>query len=198
MPTLNPKLYNFASIQGISEHQLREHYKLYEGYVSKVNELDAMDKLSDCFKDANATFSCMRSVKLGETFALNGVLLHQLYFENITNSISGGSPNAKMTKLINSQWGNKDNFLKYIKNACLSVRGWVVVCVDCLTKALRVIGLDAHDVGSIWCANPLIVIDVYEHAYFMDFGTNRGSYVDTVFSNLNWNIINGRANCVRI
>ena len=196
MPNLKPKLYNFASIQGISEHQLREHYSLYEAYVKKVNELDSMDKLSDCFKDANATFSCMRSVKLGETFALNGVILHQLYFENITNPC--GSPNSKMMKLINSQWHSKENFMNCIKSACLSMRGWVIVCVDYLTKSLRIIGLDAHDVGSLWCATPLMVIDVYEHAYFLDFGTNRGKYVDTIFGNLNWNSINARVNCVRI
>ena len=192
MSNISPITYNLNSVKGISQTQLSEHYKLYEGYIKQVNALDSLNKNANCFKNSNSTFSSMRSIKLGESFALNGALLHQFYFENIT--FPGNTPSNKMLELIRCQWISYDNFINYLKKACLSVHGWVTVCIDTLTKCLRIAGSDAHDIGSLWCTQPLIVIDVYEHAYFLDFGTNRAKYVDIILETLNWKVINSRLN----
>lgn len=190
---IEAKCFKPTKIKGLSEKQVEEHLKLYKGYVSKVNDISKASKDPEAYSGANPTFSAMRCLKLGESFALNGVLLHELYFENILCSNECKfNPDSKIAKLINNQFFSKKYFIDYLKQVALSVRGWAVVCIDNITKRLRVVGLDAHDVGSIWCATPLLVIDVYEHAYFMDFGTNRGKYLDTIFESINWSVIETR------
>lgn len=187
---LTPKEYDFSSVQGISLKQLQQHYKLYEGYVSKINEIWNIPNDAKEFKDSNATYSKMRSLKLGETFALDGVKLHQLYFQNMTGGFN--NPTGEIIKLIKRDFNSCENFLQYFKNVGLAVRGWAILAIDPLDNRLHVFGADAHDVGAVWDAYPLLVMDVYEHAYFMDFGTDRSKYIDTFIKNINWRIVNGR------
>ncbi|EGO89303.1 superoxide dismutase [Clostridium botulinum C] len=197
MADLKAKTYNFESIKGMTSKQLDEHYKLYLGYINKINEIDKMSKNSQFYSGSNPTYSTMRSLKMGETYSLDGVILHQYYFQNITNSNDYISD--KLINIICTQWGCLDNFLSYLKEVCLAMRGWAVVCFDPLTSLLRITGSDLHDYGPIWCSYPILVIDVYEHAYFMDFGTNRAKYIDVMFKNLNWKVISSRFNkCISL
>lgn len=189
---IEAKPFSSELINSLSERQVNEHLKLYKGYVAKVNEISKSTKDCEAFTGSNPTYSCMRSVKLGESFALNGVKLHELYFENISGSSSKCSADSEFSKLIKEQYSDCECFKSYLKQAALSVRGWAVVAIDSVTKRLRVIGLDAHDVGSVWCAFPLLVIDVYEHAYFIDYGTDRGKYLDDLLENINWAIVEAR------
>ncbi|MTK13112.1 MAG: superoxide dismutase [Clostridiaceae bacterium] len=187
---LTPKEYDFSSVQGITSKQLQQHYKLYEGYVSKMNEIWNIPNDAKEFKDSNATYSKMRSLKLGETFALDGVKLHQLYFQNMTGGFN--NPTGEIIKLIKRDFNSYENFLQYFKNVGLAVRGWAILAIDPLDNRLHVFGSDAHDVGAVWKSYPLLIMDVYEHAYFMDFGTDRSKYIDTFIKNINWRIVNGR------
>lgn len=187
---LTPKEYDFSSVQGITLKQLQQHYKLYEGYVSKMNEIWNIPNDAKEFKDSNATYSKMRSLKLGETFALDGIKLHQLYFQNMTGGFN--NPTGEIIKLIKRDFNSCENFLQYFKNVGLAVRGWAILAIDPLDNRLHVFGSDAHDVGAVWDSYPLLVMDVYEHAYFMDFGTDRNKYIDTFIKNINWRIVNGR------
>ncbi|WML35457.1 superoxide dismutase [Clostridium sp. OS1-26] len=187
---LTPKEYDFSSVKGITPRQLQQHYKLYEGYVSKLNEIWNIPNDAKEFKDSNATYSKMRSLKLGETFALDGVKLHQLYFQNMTGGFN--NPTGEIIKLIERDFNSYENFLQYFKNVGLAVRGWAILAIDPLDNKLHVFGADAHDVGAVWDSYPLLVMDVYEHAYFMDFGTDRSKYIDTFIKNINWRIVNSR------
>ncbi|GIM28949.1 superoxide dismutase [Clostridium polyendosporum] len=185
-----PKNYAFATVKGITQKQLQEHYTIYKGYVTKLNEIDSASRNAADFPNPNATYSSLRSLKLGETYALDGIKLHELYFENITNSTC--CIDGEMLKLIKNQWNSYENFMSYIKNTGLSMRGWIIIALDPLTYRLRVIGSDAHDVGAVWDCYPILVIDVYEHAYFLDFGTNKGKYLEVIFENINWKVVNKR------
>lgn len=187
---LTPKEYDFSSVQGITLKQLQQHYKLYEGYVSKMNEIWNIPNDAKEFKDSNATYSKMRSLKLGETFALDGVKLHELYFQNMTGGFN--NPTGEIIKLIKRDFNSYENFLQYLKNVGLAVRGWAILAIDPLDNKLHVFGSDAHDVGAVWDSYPLLIMDVYEHAYFMDFGTDRSKYIDTFIKNINWRIVNSR------
>lgn len=190
---IEAKSFDTSKIKGLTTKQLDEHLKLYKGYVAKVNEITKTYADADSIKGSNPTYSPMRSVKLGETFALNGVLLHELYFENIScNGDSKCLAHGNMVGLLDEQFGGYEAFMKYLKDAALSVRGWAIVTIDAVTHRLRVIGADAHDVGSVWSAYPLLVIDVYEHAYFIDFGTDRAKYLDTIFESINWEVVEKR------
>lgn len=183
--------FDFSTVKGITLKQLEEHYKLYEGYVNKLNEIWNITKDADEFEDPNTTYSSMRSLKLGETYALDGVKLHELYFENITG-VNKGRPSNEMLQLIRRDFISYDNFLSYLKKVGQSMRGWAIVTIDHLDGKLHIIGSDAHDVGAVWESHPLLVLDVYEHAYFYDFTTARGKYIDIFLQNINWNVVNKR------
>lgn len=182
--------YNFSSVKGMTSKQIQEHYKLYIGYVNKLNEIWNKTNDAKSYGESSPTYSEMRSLKLGETFALDGVKLHQLYFENITGGAN--TPTGEIVNLIKRDFGSYENFLQYLKSAGLAMRGWVVLAIDPLDNKLHIFGSDAHDVGAIWSAFPLMIMDVYEHAYFLDFGTDRKKYIDTFIENINWQIVNNR------
>lgn len=190
MKNLESKNYNFQTVNGISQNQLDNHYKLYTGYINNLNKLDSCSKDFNQYLNSNPTHCCLRSIKLGESYSYDGVRLHELYFENITNGNNDISNDLK--DLICAEWQSLENFKGYLKQVCLAMRGWAIVCYDELTDSLRITGSDLHDQGAFWCCNPILVIDVYEHAYFMDFGADRAKYIDTIFENLNWSVISNR------
>lgn len=190
MFNLKPKVFDFSSVKGISKKQLDEHYKLYVGYVSKVNEIWNIPYIPADFTNSNATYSKMRSLKLGETYSLGGVKLHNLYFENMT----GGNniPSGPLANAIKSQFSSYENFISYLTDVGLAMRGWVNLCIDPLDNKLHIIGSDAHDTGVVWLSYPILTMDVYEHAYFMDFGTDKKKYISTFIQNINWDVLNNR------
>jgi len=185
----------FKELRGFTARQISEHHDvLYAGYVKKLNEIQ--DKLKVITgSDANATMSEVRTLKLGETFAANGAKLHELYFDNLGGS--GGEPSGKIAEMMNKTFGSFTNF-KTIFTACgVSVRGWVVLAYDLDDKVLRIYSGDAHDVGAVWNAVPLLVLDVYEHAYFLDYGTKRKDYIDAFFNNISWDEVNQRLKTIK-
>lgn len=190
MYNFKPENFDFQSVKDISMKQLNEHYKLYAGYVSKLNEIWNTPYIPADYTDSNATMSRMRSLKLGETYSLNGVKLHNLYFENIV----GGNniPYGPILNAIINQFSSYDKFISYLTNVGLSMRGWVVLTIDCLDSKLHIIGSDSHDIGAVWLSCPILIMDVYEHAYFMDFGTNKKEYITTFIENINWKVLNQR------
>jgi len=170
----------------LSERQFSEHTKLYEGYVKKAGEIGEKLKAS-AFEDANATLSEVRSLRRGETFAACGIKLHELYFENLGASKLSG----EIAKEIEAKWGSFEKFRKAFAASALSVRGWVVLAWDYDLKRLKIYATDSHD-NAIWNAVPLLVLDVYEHAYFMDFGADRKRYVEEFFNNIDWEKVGKR------
>lgn len=190
MDNIKAQTFDFKSIQGISTKQLEEHYKLYIGYVNKLNEIWNIPYTPEGFTGSNPTYSKMRSLKLGETYALDGVKLHQLYFENMTGG--NNTPNGPTLNSIINEFSSYDTFISYFTNVGLSMRGWAILSIDPLDNKFHIIGSDAHDVGAVWHSHPILVMDVYEHAYFMDFGTDRGKYISTFIKNINWNVLNNR------
>lgn len=190
MYNLKPKIFDFKSVKGITQKQLDEHYKLYTGYVSILNEIWNTPYIPANYTNSNTTYSKMRSLKLGETYSLNGVKLHNLYFDNMV----GGSnvPYGPILNTIISQFSSYDNFISYLTNVGLSMRGWVTLSIDPIDNRLHLEGSDSHDTGALWLSYPILVMDVYEHAYFMDFGTDRKKYTSTFIENINWRVLNDR------
>ncbi|SMC24620.1 superoxide dismutase, Fe-Mn family [Clostridium acidisoli DSM 12555] len=190
MYNIKPETFNFKSVKGISTKQLDEHYKLYVGYVNKLNEIWNTPYIQGNYLDSNATYSKMRSLKLGETYSLNGVKLHNLYFENMTNG--NNTPHGLALDMITRQFSSYDNFISYLTNVGLSVRGWALLSIDSIDSKFHIIGSDLHDTGAVWLSYPILVMDVYEHAYFMDFGTDKKKYINTFIQNINWKVLNDR------
>jgi Fe-Mn family superoxide dismutase len=184
---MKPSLLN---LNGISQRQITEHFDiLYKGYVKKVNEIS--EKLPHASKEeANPTYSCFRELKLEETFARNGAVLHELYFLNL-----GGynrEPSNLLIEALARSFGSYKEWEKDFKATALSARGWAMLVFDPRDENLRNYLLDAHNIGVVIHSMPLLVLDVYEHAYFIDYGARRKPYVDAFMSNIDWDVVNQR------
>ncbi len=175
-------------LNGISARTIKEHYKLYEGYVNKANEARAKLAQVDLAK-GNATYSDIRALKRGESYALDGVKLHELYFAELGGK---GKPGGDIVKAIQSQYGSYDRFLAEFRGAGLSGRGWAVLAFDPEWEELFIYITDDQHNGHVIQSVPILPMDVFEHAYYIDYGTSRGEYIDAFFRNLDWTVINQR------
>lgn len=178
-----------TSLKGISQKTIEIHHgKLYAGYVNKTNEIS--EKLGELRKsgkaEGNQIFSDLRGLKLGETFARNGMYLHENYF-----SILGGDGQARgeIVKAIEEKWGSMDEFVKYFSACGMAARGWAILAWDLNEQKLMQYNCDAQNHGGVWGCIPIIALDVYEHSYFIDTGSDRASYIKAFFENLNWDKI---------
>ncbi|HEX3099872.1 MAG TPA: superoxide dismutase [Patescibacteria group bacterium] len=177
------KFDSINGVDGMSERLMTEHYKLYEGYIKKANEITEKLKTVD-LSTANATQSDLRALKMGYSFAVNAIKSHELYFGNISGK--GGQPNGWLGQQIEKHFGSFENWQADMKATGIAARGWVWTAFDWQTGSLFNYLGDAHDAFPIWHATPLIALDVYEHAYMIDYGVARADYIDTFFKNLNW------------
>jgi Fe-Mn family superoxide dismutase len=181
-------------LPGLTLKMLNEHFKLYEGYVKKTNEIQA--KLESADKsEANGVFSYIGELKRQETFAVNGMKLHEVYFGHLGGD---GQPKGELVKMIERDFGSLESWKLDMIATGLAARGWAVLAFDFKDNQLHNYGADAHNIGAVWGAIPLIVLDVYEHAYFMDYGINRKDYINSFFANLDWDFANKIAKDARL
>jgi len=177
-------------LKGISAKTIQEHYKLYEGYVNKVNETREKLQAIDVSK-GNTTYSEVRALKRGESYALDGVKLHELYFEQLGGP-SKSRPGGDLLKGIEASFGSYDRWLAEFKGSGLSARGWAILAYDLDQKELfHYITDDQHD-GHVIRTVPILPLDVFEHSYFIDYGTKRADYMQAFFDNLDWSIVTKR------
>jgi Fe-Mn family superoxide dismutase len=174
-------------LEGISRETVEAHYKLYQGYVNKRNEV--LTKLADVdLGSANQVYSDLRSLKVDLTFALGGIKNHELYFEHLGGP--GGDPSGVFAAVVKRDFGSIDAWRADLKATGLAGRGWAWTAYDWdEARLFNYIG-DAQNTFPVWNATPLVALDVYEHAYFIDFGTDRGAYIDAFFNNLDYDVVN--------
>ncbi len=181
-----PKKFELKGLDGISENQISQHRDiLYAGYVNKLNEIEERLKTVDISK-ANQIFSDLRALKADETFALNGVIFHELYFENL-----GGKnlkPKGELSDLIAKEFGSFDKWSDNFKACGLSARGWVLMGINTYDGKIHNYCLDTHNFNVPASFIPMLVMDVYEHAYTIDYGVKRQPYIDAFMKNIDWNV----------
>ena len=202
-----PKPLSFRTpLNGISDRTLQVHHdKLYAGYVDKKNEIE--NRLEELGREivhdedkGNTTYSELRGLKDGETFAVNGVYLHEWYFEILGGD--GKFENAdELVNALTENFGSVESFIKYFSECAMAARGWTVLAWNTKESRLWIYNSDAHNQGGVWGALPVIVLDVYEHAYFMDYGADRQAYLKAFWKNFNWTAANDlfkRASSIRL
>lgn len=160
------------------------HDKLYVGYVNKTKEIEEQLKHVDP-ATANQVYSPYRALKANEAFARNGVTLHESYFSTLGGSEAPDEHSALFTQIL-QDFGSLDNLRIHLTATGMAVRGWAVLAWDMNDKKLHVYGCDSHEQGGIWGAFPVLTLDVYEHAYFMDYGSDRKSYIEDFWKNIHW------------
>jgi Fe-Mn family superoxide dismutase len=185
---LKPRLYE---LDGISRESVEAHYKLYQGYVAKRNEiLGALGEVD--LSSANQVYSEIRALKVDLTFAIGGIKNHEIYFEHLGGD--GGDPDGAVGDLIERDFGSAGNWKADLTATGMAGRGWAWTAYDWDEARLFNYLGDAQNTFPIWNATPLIALDVYEHAYFLDYQTDRAGYIEAFFANLDWSTVNDWVN----
>lgn len=178
-------------LKGISDQQLEYHFEThYKGYVNKLNEIWEKLAMVDRTK-ANQNFSDYRALKVEETFNYMGVVLHELYFENLKDGMNTKA-SSKLVEMIEKNFGSWDKWKEDFRACGIAHRGWAVLVCDLSKRKLINNGLDAHNMYGLLNSIPILVMDVYEHAYYTDQGPKRGPYIDSFFENVNWSVVSKR------
>ncbi|MFQ3676551.1 MAG: Fe-Mn family superoxide dismutase [Fimbriimonadaceae bacterium] len=199
MPNVEPKLvavpqaipdkvYTTERV-GISRRTHDEHLKLWQGYANQTNNIRrALAELDTDPAKANQIFSQIRALKVDYTFAYEGLINHNVYFETIGGQ--GGAPTGKVAELIDAAYGSYEAWARDFKSTGIAGRGWVYLAYDHAEgRVFNYIG-DAQNTFPIWNHSLLLAMDVYEHAYFLDFGTARAQYIDAYLQVIDWDAVN--------
>ncbi len=182
------KAKNFGSIRelnGISKRTMTEHYTLYQGYVKKWNEIVDKLKAAD-MSAANQVYSDFRALSVEMSFALSGIKNHEVYFGHLGGD--GAPPTGSFAGQIDTDFGSFDQLKKILSAAGMSARGWAWLVWDRDLQRLLVIVGDTQNTYLNWNAAPLVALDVYEHAYFIDYGAARAAYIESFFNNIDWSV----------
>ena len=182
---------------GISRKTHDEHLKLWQGYANKTNEIrKALGEMEVDPAKANQIYSQMRALKVDYTFAYEGYINHNVYFETLGGN--GGPATGKVAELINAAYGSFDKWLADFKATGIAGRGWVYLAYDHAEKRVfNYIG-DAQNSFPIWNHTLLLAMDVYEHAYYLDFQTARAKYIDAYLQCIDWGAVNARGEGVKL
>jgi superoxide dismutase, Fe-Mn family len=171
---------NLIGMQGFSDALLQMHFKLYEGYVKNANEL--LTKLKS-MEASSYEYGALKR-RLGWEF--DGMRLHELYFDNLGGSGILDKASPLMTALT-SQFGSYDKWKKdFVATGSMRGIGWAILYFDPEQKRLVNCWINEHDLGHLATCQPLLIMDVFEHAYMPQYGLDRAQYIDAFFSNINW------------
>jgi Fe-Mn family superoxide dismutase len=175
---------------GFSETLLKNHFTLYQGYVTNTNKvLEILDLMLKEGKTTSPEFAELKR-RLGWEF--NGMRLHELYFENL----GGAAPlslNGKLAGKMVESFGSVELWEKDFRGVgAMRGIGWAVLYHDPATGRLINFWVNEHDVAHPAGCTPLLIMDVFEHAFMIDYGLKRADYIEAFFRNINWNAVEGR------
>ena len=176
------------TMQGISKTTMEAHYALYQGYVKKYNEI--VSRLAEMQAEpasANQTYSEIRALKIDLSFAIGGVKNHELYFGHLGGK--GGEPEGRVAELIERCFGSFGAWKADLKATGIAARGWAWLAYDRDWDYVFNYAGDAQNTFPIWNAVPILGLDVYEHAYYLDYQTARAKYIDAFFEVIDWHVV---------
>jgi Fe-Mn family superoxide dismutase len=178
----------YYELPGLSKKLIADHFKLYEGYIKRLNKIHRT--LEDLPKKVDR-FEYQRLLS-EEGFLRNAVVLHELYFQQLT---PGGHGDPRR---IFGQQDVTDQLLDRLALAALGSTGWAVVGRDGWRGNDFIFTMKEHGQGFVAGAWPLLVLDAYEHAYMPEYGLEKGDYIAAFFSNVDWLTVEGRAVTARV
>lgn len=177
-------------MEGFSDTLLNNHFTLYKGYVTNTNK--AMDSLAALLKDGKIASPEYAELKRRLGWEFNGMRLHEYYFENL----GGKTPlnkAGKLSKLITDNFGSYETWMQDFKGtAAMRGIGWTILYQDTLAGKMFNQWINEHDTGHPAGCNPVIILDVFEHAYITDYGLKRADYIEAFTKNINWETVERR------
>ena len=185
------KDYNkLIGMEGFSETLLKNHFALYQGYVTNTNKvLDTLDQMLKTDRTGTPEFAELKR-RLGWEF--NGMRLHEYYFENLGGK-TGIDKGGRLGKKLSEDFGSYDAWEKDFKaTGTMRGIGWVVLYQDIANGKLINFWINEHDVSHPAGCNPLLIMDVFEHAFMLDYGLKRADYINAFFKNIDWKSVEAR------
>lgn len=185
------KDYNrLLGMEGFSDTLLKNHFTLYQGYVANtIRLLETLDQMLKGGKTGSPEYAELKR-RLGWEF--NGMRLHEYYFENLGGKGSL-EKESKLFKKIADDFGSYETWEKELKTVgTMRGIGWAILYQDNLTKRLFNFWINEHDVGHPAGCVPVLIMDVFEHAFMIDYGLKRADYIEAFFKNINWKVVESR------
>ena len=179
-----------VGLPGFSETLLKNHFTLYQGYVTNTNKV--LETLELMLKEGNTSIPEFAELKRRLGWEFNGMRLHELYFENLGGS-APLSPDGKLAGKMVESFGSIQLWEKDFR-AVGAMRGigWAVLYQDYATGRLINFWVNEHDVAHPAGGNPILIMDVFEHAFMLDYGLKRADYIEAFFRNINWTTVEAR------
>ena len=177
-------------IEGFSEEMLKNHFTLYQGYVTNTNKVFViLEQMLKEGKTANPEFAELKR-RLGWEF--NGMRLHEYYFDNLGGKASL-DPDGRLAKNLTGSFGSVDAWEKDFRaTGAMRGIGWTVLYQDPANGRLINFWINEHDVSHPAGCMPLLVMDVFEHAFMLDYGLKRADYIEAFFKNIGWTAVEAR------
>lgn len=177
-------------MDGFSETLLKNHFTLYQGYVNNTNKL--MQILDTMLKEDKVGTPEYAELKRRMGFEFNGMRLHEYYFGNL-----GGKDNyndyQKVVQAIENSYGSYAQWEKDFKaTGAMRGIGWVILYKDNINGTLFNQWINEHETGHFAGCTPILVMDVFEHAFITDYGLKRADYIEAFFKNIKWEAVENR------
>ncbi len=177
--------------KGFSDNLLNNHFKLYQGYVINTNKLAEM--LLNMVKEGKTGTPEFAELKRRFGWEFNGMRLHELYFGNINKKKKTLPEGSKLYKKMVESFGSGENCKKdFIASGGIRGIGWVILVYDKEGDRLFNVWINEHDTGYLAGAVPLLVMDVFEHAFMLDYGLNRAEYINSFIEAVDWDEVSRR------
>jgi len=177
-------------MEGFSETLLKNHFTLYQGYVTNTNKL--LETFSQMVNEGKVGTPEFAELKRRLGWEFNGMRLHEYYFENLGGK-GGLEKTRKLFKKVSEEFGSFEAWEKEFR-AIGMIRGigWAILYQDPFTGRLINFWINEHDVGHPAGCAPLLILDVFEHAFMIDYGLKRADFIEAFFKNIHWKAVEGR------
>ena len=181
---------NLIGMEGFSENLLRNHFTLYQGYVTNTNKLS--DLLAAILKEGKTGTPEYSELKRRFGFEFNGMRLHEYYFENLGGKAPLDKSGAVVKKLADIYGSYEAWEQDFRATGAMRGIGWAILYQDDVTGWLFNQWINEHEVGHLAGCRPILVMDVFEHAFMIDYGLKRADYIESFFKNINWTAVEKR------
>ncbi len=181
---------NLIGMEGFSETLLKNHFTLYQGYVTNTNKL--LDLLDAMLKEGKVGTPEYSELKRRMGFEFNGMRLHEYYFGNLGGK-GALDRSGKLGKKLAEDFGSYEDWEKDFRGTgAMRGIGWTILYQDNETGKLINQWINEHETGHFAGCVPILVMDVFEHAFITDYGLKRADYIGAFFKNVNWGVVEGR------
>lgn len=182
-----------TGVKGISAQVVTWHHdKHHAGYVKALNEIEKSIAGMQTI-EAKANYSPFTELKRRETFNASGMYLHDVYWLNLTPGGQTITEDLPIHRKLVHDFGSYERWCdEFIGTAKTPNAGWAILALTPFDLRLHNYACSFHDLGGVWGAMPLIALDVWEHAYYYDYGPDRGKYIESFLKLLDWEAVNAR------